>query len=175
MPTGDRLTTGLRAVNERRVAAHGVRLFVCFAQTAPPSCRTTQNPFPSVAREQACGQPFLATNLAASHGDGHVPRPSSLSSEAQESHKIPRFPRTWFRFPSFSPHPIPDNWFHPVKHPGSPEDASHSSYRGTCHLLAKDGIPGRCALRNGGILQMQTRTRYPDALSLCYTTLRLMI
>jgi hypothetical protein len=45
------------------------------------------------------------------------------------------------------------------------------------HMLgAKDGISGRCALRNGGILQMQTRTRYPYLITLLYyTTLRLMI
>jgi hypothetical protein len=68
---------------------------------------------------------------------------------------------------------IPDKWFQPVKHLGSPKMpvtiflvSWHMLY-----LLTKHGIPGRCALRNGGILQMQTRTRYPGVITFASTIL----
>jgi hypothetical protein len=108
VPTGDRLTIGGKreAVNERRVAATGFVCLFVFAQTAPLLVSYNSIPLhlPSHESRHVASH---SLRLAASHGDGHVPRPSSLSSEAQGSHKIPRFPRIWFRFPSFSPQQSP--------------------------------------------------------------------
>jgi hypothetical protein len=102
VPTGDRLTTGGKREAGGR---HGVRLFV-FAQTAPLLVSYNSIPL-HLPLHESRHVASHSLRLAASHGDGHVPRPSSLSSEAQESHKIPRFPRIWFRFPSFSPQQSP--------------------------------------------------------------------
>jgi hypothetical protein len=180
VPTGDRLTTGgKRAAGGR----HG--FVVCLAQTAPLSCCTTQTPSFTFRRTRA--QRHVASHSlrwawpTASHGmvmfkDCH---PFLAQGTAHESHtiarlpRLPRLPRTWFQFPSFSPHQSPTNGF------------SRSNIRGArkmpvtiflvswhmLYLLTKHGIPGRCALRNGGILQMQTRTRYPGVITFASTIL----
>jgi hypothetical protein len=142
VPTGDRLTTG-QAVNEGRVAAMG-SLFVWHRQRLSRVVQLKPPSSPSVVQEPPSGMwPAIPCDgfslrrrmVMVTFQNRH---PFLARGTAHESHTIPRLPRTWFQFPSFPPHQSPTKWFQPVKHPGSPEDASHQlprflvSCRGTC-------------------------------------------
>lgn len=150
-------------------------MFVWHRQRLPRvvQLKPTSLPFPlhESSSPVACGQPALAKTT--SHGPGHAPRRHPFLSRRVKATRSHEFLRSQEHGFIISPAPLHINprqqvdlRFQPVKHPGSTEDATYLQlYR--CNTV--DGNPGRCALRNGGILQMQT-IRYPGVIT-CFAIL----